>query len=113
MKVFGLKNCDTCRKARKALNAADVEFSFNDVREDGVTKTQITKWAKSAGWEKLLNKSSATWRSLSNAEKDGVTEKKAIALMTEHPTLIKRPVIENGKSIMVGWTADVQKTLLA
>ncbi len=113
MKVYGLKNCDTCKKARKALEAAGESVDFHDVRADGVTTTQIANWAKAAGWEKLLNKSSTTWRGLSDAEKDGVTEKKALALMAEHPTLIKRPVIENGPTqVFVGWSKDVQEKLL-
>ena len=113
MILYGLKNCDTCKKASKALDAAGENVTFHDVRADGVTKTQIAKWAKAAGWEKLLNKSSTTWRGLDDADKDGVTEKKALALMAEHPTLIKRPVIENGPTqVFVGWSKDVQEKLL-
>ncbi len=113
MNFYGLKTCDTCRKARRALDAAGVKYSYKDVRDDGVTKAQLTKWAKAAGWEKLLNKSSTTWRGLSDAEKGGVKEKKAVALMVEHPTLIKRPVIENGPTqVFVGWSKEVQDAVL-
>ncbi|MEO1135368.1 MAG: arsenate reductase [Pseudomonadota bacterium] len=117
MKLYGLKTCDTCRKARKALDAAGKDAAFHDVRADGVTKAQLTRWATAAGWEKLLNKSSTTWRGLDDAEKDAITEKKALALMAEHPTLIKRPVIEmaieNGPTqVFVGWSKDVQEKLL-
>ena len=112
MNLYGLKNCDTCRKAKKALDAAGADYAFKDVREDGVTKAQITKWAKAVGWEKLLNKSSTTWRGLDEADKDSVTEKKAVALMAEHPTLIKRPVIEHDGAITVGWAKDVQSAYL-
>ena len=113
MILYGLKNCDTCKKARKALEAAGKAPEFHDVRADGVTKAQIAKWATSAGWEKLLNKSSTTWRGLDDADKDGVTEKKALALMAAHPTLIKRPIIENGATqVYVGWSKDVQAELL-
>lgn len=113
MKLYGLKTCDTCRKARKALDAAGRDVDFHDVREDGVSKTQISKWAKAAGWETMLNKSSTTWRSLSDAQKAGVNEKKALALMAEHPTLIKRPIIENGPTqVFVGWSKETQAALL-
>ncbi|MAW80008.1 MAG: hypothetical protein CMI63_07200 [Parvularcula sp.] len=113
MNLYGLKNCDTCRKAKKALDGAHVRYAFHDVREEPPTKMQIGRWAKAAGWEKLLNKSSTTWRGLSDAEKDGVTEKKALALMAEHPTLIKRPVIENGPTqVFVGWSKEVQDKVL-
>jgi arsenate reductase len=111
--LYGLKNCDTCRKAMKALDGAGADYSFHDVRADGVSKSQIATWAKAAGWEKLLNKSSTTWRGLSGAEKANVSQQKAVALMAAHPTLIKRPVIENGPArIFVGWGKDVQDALL-
>ncbi len=112
MKLFGLKNCDTCRKALKALAAAGREPDFHDVRVDGVTKAYLTKWAKAAGWEKLLNTRSTTWRGLSDKDKANVDEKKAIALMEAHPALIKRPVIEADGAVTVGWTKDVQDTVL-
>ena len=113
MKLFGLKNCDTCKKALKALKEAGRQPDFHDVRVDGVEKAYLTKWAKAAGWEKLLNKSSTTWRGLSDAEKENVDEMKAIDLMAEHPALIKRPVIECPKNgVSVGWGKDVQEKLL-
>ena len=113
MNLYGLKNCDTCKKARKALEAAGKEFAFHDLRAEGVTKAQLATWAEIAGWERLLNKSSTTWRGLSDADKDGVAEKKALALMAAHPTLIKRPVIENGPTqVFVGWSKDVQDKVL-
>ena len=113
MILYGLKNCDTCKKARKALEAAGKSVEFHDVRDDGVTKAQIAKWAKVAGWEKLLNKASTTWRGLDDEEKAGVTEAKALALMAQHPTLMKRPIIENGPTqVFVGWSKDVQSEVL-
>ncbi|MCB2113614.1 MAG: Spx/MgsR family RNA polymerase-binding regulatory protein [Parvularculaceae bacterium] len=106
--VYGLKNCDTCRKVRKELDRAKIAYDFHDVREAGVTKAQIARWAKAAGWEKLLNKSSATWRALADADKAELTEAKALALMAANPALIKRPVIErDGTDVFVGWTKDV------
>ena len=113
MNIYGLKNCDTCRKALKALDGAAVRYSFHDVREETPTKTQIGRWAKAVGTGKLLNTRSTTWRGLSTAEKENVTEKKAVDLMATHPTLIKRPVIENGPTqVFVGWTKDVQDEVL-
>lgn len=112
LKFYGLKTCDTCRKAVKALEAAGAEFTVTDVRADGVTKKQLETWAKAVGWEKLLNKASTTWRGLPDTEKEGVNEKKAIALMAEHPTLIKRPVIEAGGKVYVGWSDATRKALI-
>ena len=114
MKLFGLKNCDSCKKALKALQGVGHEPDFHDVRADGVTKAYLTKWAKASGWEKLLNTRSTTWRELPEAAKnDCDSEAKAIALMEKHPALIKRPVIDCPKNgVSVGWSKDVQETLL-
>ncbi len=112
--LYGLKNCDTCRKVKKALEGAEIRYAFHDLREEPPTKMQIGHWAAAAGWEKMLNKSSTTWRNLDDAQKAGVTEKKALALMAEHPTLIKRPIIQNGPTqVFVGWSKDVQDEVLS
>ena len=111
---WGLKTCDTCRKARKALDAAGVDYTYTDVRADGVEKAALKRWAAAVGWEALLNKSSTTWRGLDAAEKDGLTEAKAVALMAAHPTLIKRPVIVRSETeIFVGWSRGTQDAVLA
>lgn len=111
--VYGLKNCDTCKRARKDLDAAGVSYAFHDVREDGVTKAQIAKWAKAAGWETMLNKASAAWRALPDDQKTGLTEAKAMALMAAHPALIKRPLIVRGDTeVHVGWTTAVKEQIL-
>lgn len=108
MNLYGLKTCETCRKVRKELDAAKIAYEFHDVRDDGVTKAQVSRWAKSAGWEALLNKSSTTWRGLPDAAKTGLTEAKAIALMAENPALMKRPIIDRGGTeVFVGWSKDV------
>lgn len=112
MKVYSLKTCDACRKAIKALKGAGADLTIVDVRADGVSEKQIESWAKAVGWEKLLNKSSTTWRGLDDADKEGVNEKRAIALMAEHPTLIKRPVIEAGGEVYVGWTDATIRAVL-
>lgn len=110
---YGLKNCDTCKRARKELDAGDVPYAFHDVREDAVTRAQIAKWAKAAGWETMLNKASTTWRALPEADKADLTEAKAVALMAAHPALIKRPLIVKGDTeVHVGWTDAVKKRLL-
>ncbi|MEX0644587.1 MAG: Spx/MgsR family RNA polymerase-binding regulatory protein [Parvularculaceae bacterium] len=113
LRFYGLKTCDTCRMALKALDAKGVDIAFHDVRADGVTKKQIEKWAKAVGWEALLNKSSTTWRALPEAEKADVGKAQAIALLLKHPTAIKRPVIERGPTeVHVGWSDAVQKAVL-
>lgn len=112
MILYGLKNCDTCRNAMKALNAAGRDVRFHDVRADGLSSSQLSRWAKAAGWEALLNTRSTTWRRLSEADKKDLNEKKSLALMAAHPALIKRPVIEYKNKVHVGWTKDIQDALL-
>ncbi len=114
LNLYGLKNCDSCRKAMKALDAAHVPYEFKDVRDQGVTKTQVSRWVKHLGWENVLNTRSTTWRGLSAAEKNDVDEKQAIGLMVDHPTLIKRPLIENGATqVFAGWTKEAQDSVLS
>lgn len=113
MNVYGLKNCDTCKRARKDLDAAGVAYAFHDVRDDGVTRAQIATWAKAAGWEAMLNKASTTWRALPEYQKTGLTEAKAVALMAAHPALIKRPLISRGPTeVFVGWTDAVKARVM-
>lgn len=111
--VYGLANCDTCRKARKWLDAKGIAHNFHDVRKDGITADDVSRWAKAAGWEMLFNRRGTTWRGLSDAEKADVDEAGAIALMAAHPALIKRPVFENGGTILVGFAPGVQDALKA
>ena len=107
--LHGLKNCDTCRKALKALEAAGHHVTFNDVRADGVTKTQLEQWEKEVGFEVLLNTRSTTWRGLSDSDKADINKSRALALIKDHPSLMKRPLIETPKEIFVGWTKQVQE----
>jgi len=114
--VYHLKTCDTCRKAIKAMQAAGHELALIDVRADGVPPAELINIEKAVGWEKLLNTRSTTWRGLDDADKAEMDATKAIALMSEHPTLIKRPVIARGANqegalITVGWTKEVQAEL--
>jgi len=113
MKLYGLKNCDSCRKAMKALDGAHVRYAFHDIREEAPTKMQVGRWAKAVGTDALLNTRSTTWRNLPAKDKQDLDEKKAVALMAANPTLIKRPLIENGATqVFAGWTKDVEGKLL-
>ena len=109
--LYGLKNCDTCRKALRFLKDAGIEHGFVDVRADGVSGDQIAGWAEQAGWEVLLNRRGTTWRGLDEADKAGVDAAKAVSLMAAHPALIKRPVIEHKGKVHVGFS-DETKNLL-
>jgi arsenate reductase len=109
--LYGIKNCDTVRKARKWLEAQGIDYTFHDVRADGLTKKAVTEWAKAVGWETLLNRRGTTWRQLPDVAKESINQKEAIDLMLEHPTLIKRPVLAHKKVIHVGFKAAEYEAL--
>lgn len=111
--IYGLKNCDTCRKARKWADAEGIEHSFHDVRADGLSDALLGSWLGSVDWEVLLNRRGTTWRGLSDAEKTNVTAESARALMLQHPALIKRPVIQGGNGVTVGFSDDAKANLKA
>lgn len=108
--LYGIKNCDTVRKARKWLEAEDIDYMFHDFRVDGLAKKDLCIWVKSVGWETLLNTRGTTWRQLPDKKKENVDETRAIDLMLANPTLIKRPVLVHDKQVHVGFKpADYQK----
>lgn len=109
--LYGLKNCDTCKKALKALEAGDIAHRFVDIRAEADLPAHLPVWLKEAGSKALVNTRSTTWRGLSEAERQRAEDEPA-ALLIENPTLIKRPVIEAGEGVHVGWTPAVQSALL-
>lgn len=104
MKIYHLNTCDTCRAARKALP----EALLVEIREDGISKETLTAWLAALGAETLINKKSKTWRALDDAEKSS----DPLTLLLQHPTLMKRPVIERDGDLFVGWGADTKAALL-
>lgn len=106
MELIGLKTCDTCRKARKALEAAGLEHTYTDVREDGLAAMRLSDLLAQFG-DALVNTRSTTWRGLSEAER----KQSPLELLAAHPTLMKRPVIVNGTQYHLGWGKDVQAAL--
>ena len=109
--IYGLKKCDTCRKALKWLTAEGIVHEFKDLRADGFSDEQLRTWINEVGWESLLNRRGTTWRKLPETDKDGVDEAKAAALMRKQPAMIKRPVFETGSGIVVGFKADEMAAL--
>lgn len=105
--IYGIKACDTMKKARAWLDAQGVDYTFHDYKSEGADKAKLEAWAKAVGWEVLLNRAGTTFRNLPDADKIGLTEKKAIALMLAQPSMIKRPVLEKGAKIIVGFKPDV------
>ncbi|MBC58635.1 MAG: arsenate reductase [Confluentimicrobium sp.] len=108
MQVYGLKNCDTCRKAMKSLAAAGHEVTFVDVRADGLPEAEVQRFLTEFG-DDLLNRRSTTWRGLSEEERAG----DPLTLLRAHPALMKRPVIDHGGQLWLGWGKDVQAALLS
>jgi Spx/MgsR family transcriptional regulator len=109
--VYGLKNCDTCRKAIKWLTAENIPHTFHEVRKDGIDRAMVAGWLKDVRWEVLLNQRGYTWRGLPVADKNGIDETKAIDLMIQNPALIKRPVFDKSGIILVGFK-EADKALL-
>lgn len=109
--LYGIKNCDTVNKARKWLEAAGIDYCFHDFRADGLEREQLTAWKQAVGWETLLNRRGTTWRQLPEDAKQGIDENSALDLMLEQPTLIKRPVLEHGEEIRIGFKEADYKTL--
>jgi arsenate reductase len=102
--IYGIKNCDTMKKARAWLDARKVAYAFHDYKASGIDKARLDSWARKVGWETLLNRSGTTFRKLPDTDKERLTGKKAIALMLEQPSMIKRPVLElGGGKLLVGF----------
>jgi len=101
--IYGIKNCDTMKKARAWLDKHGVAYSFHDYKAEGIDKERLARWSKAVGWETLLNRAGTTFRKLPDADKDNITEKKAMALMLAQPSMIKRPVLEIGSKLLVGF----------
>lgn len=111
--IYGIPNCDSCRKARKWLDANEIEHRFHDLRVDGLSAADIARWLKVVPREELLNTRSTTWRALAESDRSGLNEGTTRTLLLEHPTLIKRPVLENDQHVLVGFAADEYDRLLS
>jgi arsenate reductase len=104
--IYGIKNCDTMKKARAWLDGRGVAYDFHDYKTAGIGRAQIEVWARAVGWETLLNRAGTTFRALPERDKGGLTEKKAIALMMAQPSMIKRPVLDIGGKLLVGFKPE-------
>lgn len=105
--IYGIKNCDTMKKARVWLDSHGVAYSFHDYKAEGIDKARLQRWAREVGWETLLNRAGTTFRKLDDAAKEGLNESRAIALMLEQPSMIKRPVLDLGGRLVVGFKPEI------
>lgn len=104
--LYGIPNCDSVKRARAWLASRGIEHAFHDYRKAGADPAKLRAWSEAAGWEALLNRRGTTFRKLPEAERAGLDEAKALALMASHPSLIRRPVIEHEGGLLVGFDAD-------
>ncbi|MBZ0071648.1 MAG: ArsC family reductase [Gammaproteobacteria bacterium] len=111
VKLHGISNCDSVRRARRWLDGQGIAYRFHDFRRDGLDSALLAAWAEQAGWEILLNRKGTTWRRLPPAQRAGIDARSARALMLAQPTLIKRPVLEVDGHLEVGFDADRYHTL--
>ena len=110
--LYGIKNCDTCKKARKWLDENGIAYQFHDFRTDGLTLAQLNEFAARADWNILLNRNSTSWRQLSTEQQTDLTANKAVQLMLNTPTLIKRPILDTGDKLIIGFKAGHYQTVL-
>jgi arsenate reductase len=111
--IYGIKNCDTMKKARAWLDKNGVAYDFHDYKSAGIDRDRLDKWASKVGWEPLLNRAGTTFRKLPDKDKEGLTEKTAMALMIAHPSMIKRPVLDAGGKLLVGFKPEQYEALLS
>jgi arsenate reductase len=110
--IYGIKSCDTMKKARAWLETAGVDYAFHDYKTQGVEAAKLASWAEEVGWETLLNRAGTTFRTLPDTDKAGLDRKKALALMAAQPSMIKRPVLETGGALLVGFKPETYKAAL-
>src|ERR1700761_2149854 len=105
--IYGIKNCDTMKKARGWLDSHGVTYEFHDYKTEGAPKDKLKAWTGEVGWETLLNRAGTTFRKLPDADKDGLNERKALALMLAQPSMIKRPVLDLGNQVLAGFRPEI------
>ena len=116
--MYGIKNCDTIKKARAWLDARGVAYQFHDYKTAGLDRNQLEDWTREVGWEPLVNRAGTTFRKLADADKTNLDEPKALALMLANPSLVKRPVLAIGsgaksRRLLVGFSPDAYADALA
>ncbi len=104
--LYGISNCDSIRKARRWLDARGVDYRFHDYRKNGLERSRLESWVDQLGWEALLNRSGTNWRKLPEGQRDGIDRERAIALMLEHPAMIKRPLLISGEQQLIGFKEE-------
>lgn len=110
-KLYGIKNCDTVKKSRKWLEQNNIDYQFHDYRADGLDLALLEQFAETLDWKIMLNRRSTSWHQLSDADKANPDKTKTLQLMLAHPTLIKRPVLDTGDTLLIGFSETTYQTL--
>ena len=111
--IYGIKNCDTMKKARTWLEGHDVAFDFHDYKASGVARADLERWVAALGWETVLNRAGTTFRALADADKQNLTADKAIALMLAQPSMIKRPILDRDGQFIAGFKPEIYEAALS
>lgn len=101
--LYGIPNCDTVKKARAWLDGHGIAYAFHDYKKSGITAAKLKVWCKAFGWESVLNRAGTTFKKLPDAAKSGLDQAKAIPLMLEQPSMIKRPIVEHAGGLLIGF----------
>ncbi len=109
--LYGIRNCDTIRKARRWLDENDIDYHFHDVRTDGITRKDLQDWMKTLDWEALLNRRGTSWRKLPETVRNSINKTGAIKVMLDNPAIIKRPVLARGNKLYLGFSADSYQSI--
>nr|WP_269783224.1 ArsC family reductase [Marinibactrum halimedae] len=104
--MFGIKNCDTVKKARSWLEEHDIEYTYHDIRLDGLKLPQVQEWINELGWEQIVNKRSTTWKQLNDTQRNNINNTSAPSIIIANPTLVRRPVLDTGTTRHTGFKAD-------
>jgi arsenate reductase len=112
IKIYGIPNCDTMKKARKWLEENNLDYEFHDYKKQGVPEKHLKQWVKKAGWKTVLNTRGTTWRKLGDEIKNSIDEASSIQVMLDNPSTIKRPILENANILLVGFNEEEYKNLL-
>ncbi len=111
--IYGIKNCDTMKKARLFLEERGVDYAFHDYKASGIDRTHLERWCREVGWETVLNRAGTTFRKLPDAARENLDEARAIDLMLEQPSMIKRPVLERDGRLLIGFKPETYERFLA
>lgn len=111
--IYGVKNCDTMKKARVFLDEHGLDYAFHDYKASGIDRPHVERWCREAGWETVLNRAGTTFRKLPDAARENLDEARAIELMLEQPSMIKRPVLERDGRLLIGFKPEIYERFLA